>query len=716
MEIKDFGEKIGGAKKDLWKARGLRIEDILEMNDAEKTAFIKKDNVWQKPDYQSLVDSGIPVRVVYFMKKMRDATPTKPILTYSDNTPEKIAYKQEGYISFVSDLHDAVMGLRTEQDVLEFYENYLAKKYITREPGKYYVTVSDLAFGCIDNKLLRAAQVNNFSSIDRDIKKKQFCYSEQSKQEAHEQAFKKNFDIFPYVKDKVTFDKDYAGRTRVEVNLGYGRMYFYPQGAEADVSSWQEGKYFVLRDARVLAKNLNSREEAQDYVDKLYKAFLDKNEKQADNNIPRRKTRFLPKQLAHIKRDGENYRQGVPATGEKYMEVFGFKGGEFGNWMSENDRRASLDYGYDALIDMCKALNISTKDVSLGGRLSIAFGARGSAGAAAHYEPLREVINLTKMHGAGSLAHEWAHALDDILGKELGFSSRSSVTNAFMTENTHKPTVPQSLKALVDSMRYKTVLDEDIVARQKADVEDYTKRLKGAVENLFPKHSMSDSQLKKLQILCDAYIQNAKGCLDSYATCVWTGDGNKDIDALSAFKKELTGHGMPKQERIDFAHYQNNLRDRLEKVGTEKRVRTDFYENSIRFDKRHSKTDHGYWQSTVEMFARAFACYVRDKVEGNSDYLVGHSESAVAWVANPRTDELELIKAIPEGDERATLNRCFDELIVELKDKGLLHDYEPVYIHQRERKPSLLEQIRGAEDKRPPSVKETNSGQLAFEF
>ena len=28
----DFGEKIGGAKKDLWKERGLYVEDLEAMN------------------------------------------------------------------------------------------------------------------------------------------------------------------------------------------------------------------------------------------------------------------------------------------------------------------------------------------------------------------------------------------------------------------------------------------------------------------------------------------------------------------------------------------------------------------------------------------------------------------------------------------------------------------------------------------------------------
>lgn len=145
------------------------------------------------------------------------------------------------------------------------------------------------------------------------------------------------------------------------------------------------------------------------------KAEAKEGEKQA------RKKKFVPEQLKHIKRTGPS--NGVdenhPADGQMYLDTFGFAGGEFGNWMNETDRQASLNYGYDAFMDLADALNIDPQDISLGGELSIAFGSRGSAGAVAHYEPLRQVINLTKMHGAGSLAHEWGHALDNILSKNL---------------------------------------------------------------------------------------------------------------------------------------------------------------------------------------------------------------------------------------------------------------------------------------------------------
>ncbi|MDL2323438.1 hypothetical protein LJC52_05570, partial [Bacteroidales bacterium OttesenSCG-928-A17] len=59
--------------------------------------------------------------------------------------------------------------------------------------------------------------------------------------------------------------------------------------------------------------------------------------------------------------------------------------------------------------------------LSLNGELGFAFGARGRGGnAMAHYEPDKVVINLTKTKGAGSLAHEWWHALDNYFSKKRG--------------------------------------------------------------------------------------------------------------------------------------------------------------------------------------------------------------------------------------------------------------------------------------------------------
>ena len=43
QKINDFGKKIGGAKKDLWKERNMIFEDTIEMTEAEKRKYVKRD-------------------------------------------------------------------------------------------------------------------------------------------------------------------------------------------------------------------------------------------------------------------------------------------------------------------------------------------------------------------------------------------------------------------------------------------------------------------------------------------------------------------------------------------------------------------------------------------------------------------------------------------------------------------------------------------------
>ena len=153
-----------------------------------------------------------------------------------------------------------------------------------------------------------------------------------------------------------------------------------------------------------------------------------------------------------MKRTGPDCRSGQEITGQHYLDTFGFQGGEFGNWMNQNDRQASLNMGFEALKDLAAVLQISDQNVAFGGTLAIAFGARGSGNAAAHYEPLRKVINLTKMHGAGSLAHEWWHGFDDYLGTKMGAKGMLS----------EQPRLYPLFQKLIDTMKYKPETPEQV--------------------------------------------------------------------------------------------------------------------------------------------------------------------------------------------------------------------------------------------------------------
>ena len=644
MEIQDFGEKIGGAKKDLWKDRGLSVEDLLDMNEAEKIKLIKKDNIWKKPNYQQMVSDGLPIRVAFFIKTIRDATPTKPLLYYSDRSADVIEEKQVNYINFVRELRDYVMNISTENEVLNFYDDFMSR-YIIRSPNSYNVQLIDSAYGCIDNKLLSAARV-----MDREIEKKQFCYTEDEK-------ILSKFDIFLFDNDKVKFITDYSNRKVIEITKEFGKRFIYPNENFSDPSLWEDNTLFITQNGRIIKNNLESIDEAEQYILSNFK-------ENSKENTGTRKKKFTPKQLENITRTGEDYRKDKNITGEDMMNTFNFKGGEFGNWLNENDRQQSLNYGYDALMDLSKALSISPTDISLGNRLSIAFGSRGSGAALAHYEPDREVINLTKMKGAGSLAHEWGHALDDIAGKLLGY-------NGFITKNEYSTNV---IKELIETMKYKTVCNEETTKIQTKEYEKQVTRIKKYIDTLFPPEHLKQEDINAKDELVQSIINNAEISDKNVIEYISTGRGNTDIDKLSQLRKSTVGRVISKEDRNDIARLQNQISYKKSCIGKPQKVHTNFYDNSIQFDELYAKTENGYWQSTIEMFARAFACYVSDKLQNRSDYLCGHADLAIGFGLNKNND-LEVIKAFPDGEERILINEKIDKLIEFLKEKNILHDY-----------------------------------------
>ena len=156
-------------------------------------------------------------------------------------------------------------------------------------------------------------------------------------------------------------------------------------------------------------------DEAKSYRKEIKDDYLEQWKK---NQQDRKK--FVYFDTGDQKRIGEDYREGKDVGAEDFMNRFGFRGVQFGNWANQADRQMALNQGYDALLDLAKIIGVPPKAISLNGELGIAFGARGSGSALAHYEPDEIVINLTKTKGAGSLAHEWWHALDNYFARAAG--------------------------------------------------------------------------------------------------------------------------------------------------------------------------------------------------------------------------------------------------------------------------------------------------------
>ncbi len=161
-----------------------------------------------------------------------------------------------------------------------------------------------------------------------------------------------------------------------------------------------------------LADGFATREDAQAYLD-AHREEIEA--KAAEVDEKRRNFKYFK---GSGERVGKDYRNGGDVTAEQFREQFGFRGVQFGNWTDQGDRQEAINQAFDAFMDLSRILGVSPKALSLDGELGIAFGARGSGKAAAHYEPAQVVINLTKTNGAGSLAHEWWHALDNYFARQ----------------------------------------------------------------------------------------------------------------------------------------------------------------------------------------------------------------------------------------------------------------------------------------------------------
>lgn len=469
-KIKDFGEKIGGARKDIWCAEGMTVDDVMGLTDEEKDYYINRDMVWPIPRSKELVENGLDVLVAFWQREVRKKIRKYPLILNTDDKDQI----QKGYIRMVGRIRDRVMKIKNTSEFSDFYDQ--------------------VRNGFDDPDLFRrCARRNDMYDLKYSLSNMRYRCQKQN---------------FPY---------------------GHGST-----------------------------------------------------EKKAH------KKSFPMPLLEHIKRDGPDVRHGRRINADIWQREFSFRGVEFGNWLSQKDRQDSMNYCYEALHDLADALEIDKKDIAFGGKLALAFGARGRSGAASHYEFMRRVINLTKMHGAGTLAHEWAYALDHMLA---GFYGIDDAKFASCSKQSEK--LPEVLNKLYRSM----VKDED---------------------------------------------------------------GN----------------------------------------------RTDFLRGSIKFDKSFRRSAYGNWSSRLEMFARAFACYVKDVLGYSSDYLMGHADVYVFEFEN------QGYSAIPQGEEREILDELFDMLVYRLKQDGFFHE------RKEESKPvlNLKSVVVDVPVHYSENLAEDSNGQLAFSF
>ena len=475
-----------------------------------------------------------------------------------------------------------------------------------------------------------------------------------------------------------------------------------------------EPQYEIWRDVtdkkrvKVVDKLFPSRTAAMEYMAKNAREILETSTTFGEADLP---TPDNTKRTGVARRTGD-------VEGKDFMEAFGFRGVEFGNWNNQIERQEVMNAAYDGLMDLAEVLNIPAKAIGLNGDLALAFGARGQglSSARAHYERSRAVINLTKMNGAGALAHEWFHALDHYLGRQDGKASGKWQTlpdgtrtfNIKGAENDmasggfqyNNSGVREALRVaynnVMDTMFRKaetyvedTKLADKFVAVSREEVaEDLDKMRKDLSEQKDPRYykrnnkPASAEQLAEFDTIAKKIVNgesldvnlinpNPRGKY-GLSGARWSNDLLEALSAINKAVRGRSGFDATKQSgRLDdlrrsMQRYSQRLKMLAEAQQGDKKTRkvpTSFAMNAKELDQGRGEN---YWTTPHEMAARAFQGYVEDKIAelGARSPFLNYAPENIAiltpWGAR---------RPYPHGEERKAINAAFDQLVSVINTK-----------------------------------------------
>ena len=420
-KIEDFGEKIGGARKDLYAA----YFDLIKVALKTEIEEVPLSKSFPAPNYKKLLESGVERWKVDAVRALRDTIPMKP---------KRYSWSMEEWAEKATILREMSISLLEDNWSEEEFSEELEK--IKTHESAYEFTMSNSRdiVGKIEDKML-IYKVMGHEKNCSDL--------------AFKESYKYRTDDGDYSIELIEMHGAYRYRT-----LGYGETrrdaierYKNQDRHEKKESRnkknpfkvyrWNYADYYSIgckigKQYVDMQSPFEKPEEAFAYIRANMESLEEKLEKY--RNIPYEREAENTPRIGELKRKGD-------VTPEQFQEIFGFRGVEFGEWVENKSRQENLNNAYDALMDMAEVLKLPPRALSLNGSLGLAFGARGRGGKnapLAHYEPLKVVINLTKKNGSGSLGHEWFHSLDNYFGRKEENTATSMLThnvNQYGTQN-----------------------------------------------------------------------------------------------------------------------------------------------------------------------------------------------------------------------------------------------------------------------------------------
>ena len=359
---------------------------------------------------------------------------------------------------------------------------------------------------------------------------------------------------------------------------------------------------------------------------------------------------------------------------EALMETFGFRGVNFGNWTKQSERQEFLNLTYDSLLDMTEILGIPPKAIGLEGKLGLAFGAQGRAGAAGHFMPEFNEINLTRKDGAGSLAHEWWHALDYYFGDQsLGKDYSGHAVLELDKQGNLRSETYEAIRNLYQQISTADMSDKEVEDRYEAQVRRTQFMINNRASEIKNKFARAKNS-EQINKFIDDMVAQGKNY-----------DATKDEKYLSDFQDMVEERRRTAELAGLFFDLQYRLRQlvKLDDNTSSWRKVSKYYDTAVKLN-RVTKKKNGYWTQRTELGARAFASYINDKVASNGWYnffLAGHAKAGIL-------DEYSYLEALIDAEktgkkadinnymlpvypadevERTNINAAFDRLFKTIK-------------------------------------------------
>ncbi|EDM71041.1 hypothetical protein RAZWK3B_16630 [Roseobacter sp. AzwK-3b] len=401
-KIEDFGEKIGGARKDLAKSYKESMSQYESGSDLIDSGASLPELI-PEPDYAKLAEAGVSPQALGIISFLRGSIRRKP----TDR------FRQYDWAGEVRAAQETIAQL-IDGELAPFDWAQRGNDSLYRKADRFHAQTISL----MDYDLMGMAGRMNFQMFSAGDVTARANWP--GPRVTHAYA-KTPEEMATKIKDLVQM---YRKKRESQKEQGYDFDFHirYNRAGQA---------FIYARKPKVTKiKTFNSVAEAR--------AALNDENQLAEIQAEAEKMKNGPREWREISKDrqGPERRKG-DVTPKQFEKAFGFRGVEFGNYTTQKERQEFLNKTYDAFMDLAGALGVPAETLSLNGKLGIAFGARGQGNrggmtAAAHYEPGKTVINMTKNAGAGSLAHEWWHAVDNHIARK---NAGNDASQTLYTEN-----------------------------------------------------------------------------------------------------------------------------------------------------------------------------------------------------------------------------------------------------------------------------------------